>query len=210
MRSTKALVPIKAEYNKLQRIISKILKKLLNTNPQTALDYILNLMKIILLLSVTVFVLSFSANIISGFIKYALVIQRAEQKRNTRLSLNPNIDKVEPYLVYSGNKVIIYGKRFGWKGGENVLLTKGNETIITELWTDTKIIFTVPLGWKPGNIPLVIRKQIHWERKNTYAESKKVSIKLLKSTGKINTDDDAYFEQLKTLSPETLKMNGYE
>jgi len=132
------------------------------------------------------------------------------QQKKTRSLQNPIIKTIEPDLVYKATKVVLYGKNFGWNKNDQLKLLSDNENIVTDLWTDTKIIFTVPLHWKPGYITLLIKKPITWDGEKITATSEKKTIKLLRRTGKMNKDDDAYFEQLKTLSPETLQINGYE
>lgn len=128
----------------------------------------------------------------------------------TRLSMDPQIIKIEPTIVYPSIKVIINGRNFGWKEGENVKLKLKEEEVYTDLWTESKIIFTVPLHWKDGNVKLVIEKPILWNGKRITAKSKEIHLKLLPRHGKSFTpDDDEYFEQLEYLDYETLEINGY-
>ncbi|PIY69558.1 hypothetical protein COY90_00025, partial [Candidatus Roizmanbacteria bacterium CG_4_10_14_0_8_um_filter_39_9] len=75
---------------------------------------------------------------------------------------------------------------------------------------DHKIIFTVPLSWKPGPMNIWIEKPVEWNAETVIEKTKPISIKLLKVTGQFTPDDDLYFEQLKTWRKETREMNGYK
>jgi len=189
----------------IKQIIIFSLKYIFKKMPTSISDWIVFVGKILFLLFILVIIFIASIFIIQKTYNIAHIINQ----KKLRILQNPVIETAEPALVYPAMKVVMYGKNFGWRGSENVLLAKKDEAIITDLWTDTKIIFTVPLHWKPGNIFLWIQKPITWEGKRINTRSEKVHIKLLKNTGKMNADDDAYFEQLKTLSPETLEINGY-
>lgn len=127
----------------------------------------------------------------------------------TYLSRHPKIKKIKPYIVYYGNKAVFLGKGFGWKGTINTKFYTRQGELQIDLWTDNKIIFTVPLHWKLGEIYVWVEKPLFWDGKNVSVRSNEVKLKLIDRTGAYNTDDEAYFEQLKHLDEETLRINGY-
>ena len=105
--------------------------------------------------------------------------------------------------------MIIYGENFGWDTKNVKALIDGKE-IDAVLWTDSKIIFPVPLEWKDGYHKIWIEKQIDWDGKKTTAKSEAFEIKVLPITGNYTEDDGLYFEQMKTWRPETREVNGYK
>ncbi len=127
------------------------------------------------------------------------------------ISRMPQIYSVEPRLVYHGTKVVVLGKNFGWKvpTQSTKFYTQQGELNI-DLWTNSKIIFTVPLQWKPGNIEVWEKTILNWDDKNIDVQSNIAKIKLISVTNSFTPDDDAYFQQLKHLNKETLKINGYK
>lgn len=132
-------------------------------------------------------------------------------KQETILSRYPQIMNREPKIVYYGTKVILTGRRFGWnEDGTAKLKQYMGQTAATDLWTDTKIVFTIPLHWKEGNVDVWIENFIESEDgKLMKTKSNKVSFILISRDGAWDEEDDAYFEQLKTLNKETLLINGY-
>lgn len=149
------------------------------------------------------------AFIITIFSSILFTVNFINQKRN-RLLINPQIVKIEPKIVYPATKVIIWGKNFGWKENEKVSLHLENSIVRTDLWTDSKIIFTVPLHWKPPQeLFFWIEKPVLWEGENIITKSKMVQIKLIPIGAKFSPEDETYFEQLKSLEDETLIINGY-
>lgn len=124
-------------------------------------------------------------------------------------SSRPKIDKVEPKIVYYANKVVLTGNNFGWKGNISTEFYNQYGKIDIDLWTDSKVIFTVPLHWKIGIITLWVEKLIKWEGKDITAKSNMTNIKLISNIGPWDQEDDEYFNQLKNLNEETLKVNGY-
>ena len=138
---------------------------------------------------------------------------QVEIKKKQLLSRNPAISKVEPSIVYQGTKVIIFGSNLGWKQNEKVRLIAFDtrrRDVYSDLWTDHKIIFTVPLDWKIGTIYLAVEKPIEWEGKKVIATSQVFHIKLISRTNGWDKEDDAFFNQLKNLDSETLKINNYD
>lgn len=135
---------------------------------------------------------------------------RAYNHHQLFLSRQPEIKVVKPMIVYYDTKIILTGRGFGWKGTINTKFKYQEGTINISLWTDTKVIFTVPLHWKTGDISIWLQKPLNWDGKNITVNSNKVKLRLISRDDGWDKDDDAYFEQLKHLDKETLKINGYE
>lgn len=136
---------------------------------------------------------------------------KAYNNQQTILSRYPQIKNHEPKIVYYGTKVILTGRRFGWNEDGQARLIHNSEKIETTiLWTDTKIIFTIPLHWKEGNVDIWLENFIESEGgKLIKIKSNKVTLQLISRDNEWDEEDDAYFEQLKTLNEETLLINGY-
>lgn len=192
---TKTKKHIQNSFDELYRNLIKILKRIYGSKPIEKKGYITLAVKIIITFLVVIFLY---------FVNYQL------QRIRTRASLTPKISEIEPNLVYKSNKVIIRGTGFGWNKGEKIHLLTQNEEVITELWTDTKIIFTIPLSWKAGPKTLWIQKPINWDGQEIYTSSNAVTLKVITAGNSLTPDDDAYFEQLKHLSKEALEINGYK
>lgn len=126
------------------------------------------------------------------------------------LSRYPKITAHEPRIVYYGTKVVLTGRRFGWNGSLDANLKHSTGKINIDLWTDTEIVFSVPLHWKEGKIEIWIEKPIESENgKLKKVRSNKANLQLISRDDGWNEEDDAYFKQLKTLDKKTLKINGY-
>jgi len=196
----------------INRKIARFINFYFNTVPTRKIDHLFNGIKFTFLVIIIIYIYLLSSNLVTRMNRYIA----AEREKQYRISLNPVISSIEPLIVYAANKVVIYGKNFGWKEkGSSLVMKEGGKTekVVTELWTDSKIIFVVPLDWKNKTAYFWINKQVRWNGKIITTKSMRVSIKVIPRTSqKVNNtpDDDAYFEQLKTLSPETLKINGYE
>lgn len=126
------------------------------------------------------------------------------------LARHPKIEVVKPGIVYYDTKVILTGRGFGWKGKIDTKFKYQEGKIDISLWTDTKVIFTVPLHWKVGDMTIWIQKPTDWDGKNIMVNSNEVKLRLISRDNGWNKDTDAYFEQLKHLDKETLRINGYK
>ncbi len=126
------------------------------------------------------------------------------------LSRYPQIKNVKPKIVYYGSKVILLGTGFGWGGEINTKFKNREGNIDITLWNDTKVIFSVPLHWKEGNLDIWIQKPIEWDGKKMVIKSNLVKLRLISRDDGWGKEDDEYFEQLKHLDKETLEINGYE
>lgn len=135
---------------------------------------------------------------------------RAYNHYQSFLSRHPKIETVKPQIVYYDTKVILIGHGFGWKGKIDTKFKYQEGKIDISLWTDTKVIFTVPLHWKLGDLTIWLQKPIEWDGKNMMVNSNEVKLRLISRDDGWDKDDDAYFEQLKYLDKETLKINGYK
>lgn len=122
---------------------------------------------------------------------------------------NPRITIMEPVLVYHSTKVVLYGKSFGEKKDERYRIMRNGKEIRTDYWDDSKIIFTIPLEWKPGEYSIWIERPIEWNTETIIEKTKPQTIKVLPVTGKITPDDDLYFKQMNTLRKETKEINGF-
>jgi len=128
---------------------------------------------------------------------------------NKRISQYPVLKIIEPTLVYPSSKIILYGDHFGDNSNKMYALKKDGMKIRPDYWDDKKIIFTVPLGWKRGNMRIWIEKPIVTNGKIEIGKTEPVTIKLLLVTGKFTPDDDKYFEEMRSWQKETLEINGY-
>lgn len=198
-------INIKYLLNQLIRALKKYIEQHLIYHPQTPRDYMINIARIILML--ILFVTIIVTTLLLLFSMHSAV--KRYQKKLTRISLNPVINSIEPRIVYQSTNVIIWGRGFEWSDNKAVLKSQYGP-ITTTLRTDKKIIFTVPLHFKPGPLKLWIEKPIQWNGKNTTAKSNIFEIKLIPRSQSFTNDDDEYFEQLKTLDPEVLTINGYK
>lgn len=128
-----------------------------------------------------------------------------------RLTRNPKIYSIEPHIVYRSTKVILRGYNLGWKPDNAALrLYSSYGEVQKDFWSDSEIIFTVPLSWKDGMVKLWVEKPINWDGKNFIAKSDIITIKLIPSSSTFTPADDEFFKQLKNLDKETLRINGYE
>ncbi len=126
------------------------------------------------------------------------------------LARHPKIDNIKPGIVYYDTKVVLTGRGFGWKGKIDTKFKYQEGKIDISLWTDTKVIFTVPLHWKVGDMTIWIQKPTNWDGKDIVVNSNEVKLRLISRDDGWDKDDDAYFEQLKHLDKEVLKINGYK
>jgi len=126
------------------------------------------------------------------------------------LSRLPRIKDIKPKIAYYGTKVILTGRRFGWGGEINTNFKNREGNIDITLWNDTKVIFTVPLHWKEGDLDIWIQKPIEWDGKKMVIKSNLIKLRLIPRDDGWGKDDDEYFEQLKHLDKETLEINGYK
>ncbi len=183
----------------------KLLKKYLSPEPKTFLQMIVYLLKIVSIIVSAFLILFFSGLVINKTNKEINKIKKDLHRK----SLNPRIEKVEPTLVYKSTKVILFGKNFGWNQEDQLRIYTTQGEIRPDLVNDTKIIFTIPLHWKEGEIDIWLGKLVGWEGKTIQAFSNTVKIKLLPITPNFTSQDDLFFKQLKKLNPETRKINGY-
>jgi len=182
-----------------------LIKLIFNRLPNTFIGWLIFIGKLFLLIIIS-FIFLISVIFITLKIRDNI---RIINHKKIRLSMNPTIEAIEPKLVYKGTKIVVYGKVFGWDDKRSQILIDGKK-IDGVSWTDSKIIFPVPLHWKTGVHKIWIEKKIDWDGKIEIAKSQIFEIKVLPITDKITKDDKLYFEELKKLRKETLKINGYE
>lgn len=133
-----------------------------------------------------------------------------EYRKYQRNILNPRIKKIEPYYVYKATKVLMRGDLFGLKNNEKQRLMSDTGEVEYQFYDDSKIIFVMPTEWAFGEHIIWIEKNIGWDGKRVTARSNVVKIKLIPIGAKMTSDDEKYFEQLKSLDKETLEINGYK
>lgn len=189
--------------NTKQRIIA-FLTSFFEIFPTTFLGWIIFIAKSIFLTISIVMVFVASLYIIKVMNDIVITFNHTR----TRLSINPTIEAIEPKLVYKGINVVIYGNEFGWDQKKSHALIDG-EVIGSASWSNTKIVFPVPLHWKTGYHTIWIEKKMEWDGEKIITKSKKFTIKVLPIGQNFTEDDKLYFEQLKELRKETLELNGY-
>ncbi len=189
-------------YNLIYKVLKFVFKKL----PKTLKEYLIFTAKTIAL----IFLMVILIRSLVDFIIDTNNQINAENRKRYRLSLNPKIIDIQPKLAYHSTKVIIYGQYFGWKQNDKVRLVKDDEDVVTDLWTDSKIIFTVPLHWDSTYTNLWVEKLVPWEGNSIVVKSETVNIKVLQVRTPYTYEDDQFFEQLKNLNKEVLEINGYK
>ena len=181
-----------------------LLKLIFNRLPNTFFGWLIFIGKLFFLIF-ALFIFLISVTFITLKIQNAI---RIINHKKIRLSMNPTIEVIEPTLVYKATKIVIYGNGFGWDTKKSKAIIDGKK-IDAVLWTDSKIVFPVPLEWKDGSHEIWIEKQIDWDGKKIMANSQKFNIKILPITGSFTEEDRLYFEQMKTWRKETKELNGY-
>jgi hypothetical protein len=184
---------------------SKLLFKVFNFHPKNRRDHLRNFLALFILL-ISLVLLSFISN--KAYVKIK-DNQRIELERMQREALNPNISLVEPRIAYQSTKVLILGRGFGSNSDGSAHLMSAIGEVRTDLWTNEKIVFTIPLDWKPNKISLWIVKNGHWKNESIVVKSDIFDILLIPRSQQFSPDDDAYFQQLRELSDESLIINGY-
>lgn len=179
-------------FNEIKRFIISDKKK-------TTLYIIENILfAIVVLLLIHIFVILLDRQIVS-YSHYQLFLTR-----------HPQIQSIKPKIVYYNSKIVLTGKNFGWgKNNDAKFMYKGGSVDIT-LWTDSKVIFTVPLHWKEGDITIWMQKPIEWDGGKKLIKSNMVTIELISRNNGWDKNANEYFEQLKHLDEETLELNGYK
>jgi|GEM_PF-5844320 len=197
------------------KLLILIINQIINTKPKTIYDLILNAIKVVLFFTISLITSYFLIRTVYLYGKhsYQKYQRKIAQEKREKLwkSIIPAIDKVEPYLVYRGMKVVIYGRNFGWKEKPEIKIIddKGKEVPPDEI-TDSQVVFTIPLSWSDGVHDFRIDKIVGWDGKNVKVETDTFSIKIIPVTGGYTQDDEEFFKLLPSLAPETRKRNGYD
>lgn len=131
------------------------------------------------------------------------------KNRQNRLAQYSTVETIEPRIAYHGTRVILRGEKFSQKEISTPKLFNKQGEVKTDYWDEGKIIFTVPLHWSVGTTQLWITKPVTVNGKTTIARSNIVEIKVISRLDGWNSEDDEYFDQLKTLSNEALILNGH-
>lgn len=180
--------------------------------PNRPKDYIQNIISTTIILFVTtiLFILCFYGG--QNFIKKYFIYQQEKQYKRfiqDRMNLNPFINKIEPAIVYRGTKIIIFGNNFTSRQYLPALLFYQKGMIEADYFDNSKIIFTIPIDWQPGKYYFWIEKKLIWNNKIDITKSNVNSVQVIPVDEIFDKQDDMYFEQLKYLDKETLKINGY-
>lgn len=121
----------------------------------------------------------------------------------------PVVYKSEPTIVYHSIKVIIRGNHFGSNENDNVKLMSNYGEIMTQLWTDNKIVFAVPLEWPTSLVDVWIERKFFHLGKEIQVKTKIQKFKVIPTSPFFTPDDELFFDQLIKLDEETKQINGY-
>lgn len=127
-----------------------------------------------------------------------------------RQSYDPVIYSQQPSIVYNSTKVVLHGRRFGWNTDKKSTLQANGKPLNVSLWTDTEIVFEVPLDIAVGKLSIRIDKPVFWNGKNSVTRSNTATLRVISRTNGWDEEDDLFFKQLKSLPSEVRKINGYE
>ena len=122
----------------------------------------------------------------------------------------PTIEKVEPMVVFPSSKVVIKGNHFSWpqdKYSQPKLMSDLGE-IRVDLWTNEKVVFTVPISWK-GEVNIWIEKYRNWKGEKILNKSDKWKLKVLDANNLSNKDEKLYYQEMEKVSEEVKKLNGW-
>ncbi len=142
-----------------------------------------------------------------------VVEKRAKRiaEKKAWLADHPVMEVLEPKIVFSSNKILIKGKHFGWqedKQSKAKLMSSEGEVRV-DLWTNEKIIFTVPLGWAGKTVNVWIEKEREWKGKKIRDKSDVLAIKVLSLDNLSKEDEKLYYQELRSISDEAKGLNGY-
>jgi hypothetical protein len=186
--------------------IMQIARRYYVSHPQTTTHYIQNGL-FFFILFVLIGSISLTSYTSARFVKHQIELYKELQQE---LLIHPVIYTIEPELGYFGTKVILRGDRFGWLEHDRVNLTIDGQPLKADLWTNEKIIFTIPIEWQTGTKKISVLKKTKWKNKSTIAQSNVVHFQLLERSATINKLDEKYMNSIKNWSNEAKKINGYE
>ena len=112
--------------------------------------------KFAILLTPSVFKLSLVAVVIMVMAVFIIGYSQDEHQKEKKLRESLHISNVTPYISTYGNKVTIEGYNFGWKLSKNDYLKTEDGPLTTDVWTDSKIQFTVPFHVREGKLSLQV------------------------------------------------------
>lgn len=195
----------------LHKVINQ-LHKLIDHLPETKNKVITFLFRVFLL--ITILLISLLVLIIITFATFKItkrLYKNYDEWRDIE-RIRPQIFRVEPSIIYPGMKVIVYGKNFGWneKPGYKIESNQPQDNDLTDLWTETKIIFTIPLHWKTGKHYIQINKPNNSNSSTKNLNSNKINLNIIPIDRGFSKDDDLFFEELERISKEARNINGYE
>jgi len=191
--------------NNIDNAFSSMVRTIYIRRPTSSVGWTIAIIKTIILLIILSILMFFG---IKKLIEHNRKME-IENHIRQRILKNPQIDSIEPSLVYKATNIVIYGREFGWNVEGHERLFVDGKPAVTDLWTDTEIVFAVPLDWRLGVHKVWIEKPISWEDQNITAKSRAVTFTILPITNGFTKEDRVYFEQLKFLKKTTLELNGY-
>ena len=173
--------------------------------PKGKLELLVLAFKYILFLSVVLLVF-IALQWVLYFLDYS---QQAHRRNLADLNSTPLIKKLEPQIAYRGTHIVVYGRGFGTEKNNNIRLMTSGKEIVPNSWSDSKIIFTIPLHLDAGETNLWIERRNPTVEGGVSFKSNPVKLLLLPITEEFTKNDDKYFFHLKTIGEEALILNGY-
>lgn len=136
-----------------------------------------------------------------------------QRLKESRLALNPVVNDYQPKMVVGNTKVVVYGDKFGLKQStQNFLWDATYQKVVpTELWTNNKIIFSIPLDWKLGQHSLYIERIMFWPEggKIIVAKSSPLLLEVVNRQLKKGKGWPAFLDQIPHLNKEVRQLNRF-
>lgn len=160
-------------------------------------------------LAILVFLIVVIGGLIFGFNEYL----HQKRLKESRQALDPIVTDYQPKIVVGNTKVIIYGDKFGLQqNGKNFLFNQTlNDPVAAGLWTNKKIIFSIPLSWPVGEHILYINRFMFWPEGSQIitAQSQPIKLKVVDRRLKKDGGWPAFLDQIPYLNKEVRKINGF-
>jgi len=125
-------------------------------------------------------------------------------------NITPTISSIQPSIGYQGTKFVLYGKHFGEYSKSSSSLKIDGIKYKPVMWSSSKMIFELPLTFKPHASSVIIEKSFNHKGEVLTLSSKPFSILVISRTDGWDAEDDAYFQQIRKANKEVLELNGYE
>jgi len=125
-------------------------------------------------------------------------------------NITPDISSIQPSIGYQGTKFVLYGKHFGEYSRYNNSLKINGFKYEPVMWSGNKIVFELPLSFKPSESSVIIEKTFNHKGKVLTLSSKPINLLVISRTDGWDEYDDVYFQQIRKAYKEVLEINGYE